>query len=102
MTERRRVRPRAEREVRAAGADPAGLAVAFLNALILLHEDDGFLAREIAVTTRGRPPTSVVACVRGEPFDAMRHAVRTEVKAATLHDASFDAARGRARVIVDI
>lgn len=101
MIDLRRVRPREERRVSARANDPAELVVAFLNELILLAED-GFLAREIRATTAGEPVTSVEAIVRGEPFDAARHTSRTEVKAVTLHDLSFDPARGRARVIVDI
>jgi len=102
MTDLRRVRPREERRVRASASDPAELVVAFLNELLILYADDGFLARRIRATTRGQPPRTVEAVVQGEPFDADRHAARTEVKAVTLHDLSFDPVRGRARVIVDI
>jgi len=102
MTDLRRVRPRSERTVRASAADPAGLVVAFLNALLVAHSDDGFLARRISARTGGSPPTSVTARVVGESFSSDRHPARTEVKAATFHGLVFDPTRGRARVIVDI
>jgi SHS2 domain-containing protein len=88
--------------VSASGRDAPDLVVAFLSELILLHESEGFLVRSIEARTLGSPPTSVIAAVHGEPFDPTRHAARTEVKAATLHDLVFDPARGTARVIVDI
>ncbi len=102
MTDRARVRPRLERAVSASGEDPAELVVAFLGELLLLHETEGFLAREIRARPVGDPPTAVVASVSGEPFEAGRHAARTAVKAVTLHGLTIDFALGRARVIVDI
>ncbi len=102
VTDRTKVRPREVRTVSASASDPASLAVAFLNQLILASAEDGFLGRTIVARTIGHPPTAVLAEVAGEPFDAARHTSGVEVKAATLHDAVFDAARGRARVIVDI
>jgi SHS2 domain-containing protein len=102
MTDLRRVRPRTERAVSATGADPTSLVVGFLSELLLIHERDGFLVREIEVRPVGQPPTALLASVRGEPFDRARHAVGTEVKAITFHALSFDPEHGRARVIVDI
>ncbi len=102
MTDLRTVRPREERAVSASGLDATELVVAYLTELILVHETDGFLVREIRARAVGAPPTAVVAALRGETFDAARHPSRTEVKAATFHHLVFDPARGRARVIVDI
>lgn len=102
MTDLRRVRAREERAVSASGDDPTSLVVRFLNELLLLHEQDGFLVREIEVRPMGHPPTALLASVRGEPFDRARHPVGTEVKAVTFHELTFDPERGRARVIVDI
>ncbi len=102
MTDRRRVRAREERSVRASGDDLPALVVSFLSELLLLEETDGFLVRDVRVRTEGRPPTSLVATVAGERFDPARHTSRTEVKAVTFHGLVFDPVRGRARVIVDI
>jgi SHS2 domain-containing protein len=102
MTDLRRVRPREDRALSASGSDPTALVVNFLSELLKLHEQDGFLVREIEVRPMGQPPTALLASVRGEPFDRARHPVGTEVKAVTFHALAFDPERGRARVIVDI
>jgi SHS2 domain-containing protein len=102
MTDLRRVRPRLERAVSASGSDPTSLVAAYLNALVLLQQTEGFVAREIRAHPVGDPPTAIVARLSGEPFDRARHPVRTEVKAVTLHGLTIDLAAGRARVIVDI
>lgn len=102
MTDVRKVRPRDERAIQASGPDPAGLVVAFLTQLITLHAVEGFLAREIRCQPVGTPPTSLLAQLRGEPFDPPRHSRHFEVKAATFHQLLIDLDRHRARVIVDI
>ena len=102
MTDLRKVRPREERAVSASGEDPTELVVAYLTELLVLEQTDRFLGRAIHARPVGDPPTAIVASVSGERFDPVRHTARTEVKAVTLHDLVFDAARGRARVIVDI
>ncbi|HEY6239106.1 MAG TPA: archease [Thermoplasmata archaeon] len=102
MTDLRKVRPRSERTVSASGSDPVGLAVAFLNALLVLQQTEGFLVGELHARPVGSPPTAILATAYGEPFDPARHSRRIEVKAVTMHQASVDLARGRARVIVDI
>ena len=101
-TDLRKVRPSEERTVTASAADPSELVVAYLGQLLLLQQVDGFLVRSIHARALGDPPTSVLAVVRGEPYDPDRHPQRIEVKAITLHRLLFDPARGRARVIVDI
>jgi SHS2 domain-containing protein len=102
MTDLRKVRRREERAVSASGADPTELVVAFLTELIVLEQTEGFVGRDIRARPVGDPPTAIVASVSGERFDPDRHTSRTEVKAVTLHGLVFDAAHGRARVIVDI
>jgi SHS2 domain-containing protein len=102
VTDLRKVRPTEERTVAASAADPESLVVAYLGQLLLLQQVEGFLVRTIHARALGTPPTSVLATVRGEPFEAGRHPQRIEVKAITLHRLVFDPTRGRARVIVDI
>ncbi len=102
ITDLRTVRPREERVVAATGVDLQDLSVDYLSRLLLLQQEEGFLAREIRVTLSGSPPTGLTAVVLGEPMDPDRHPRRIEVKAITLHQLSVDLARGRARVIVDI
>ncbi|HZY69853.1 MAG TPA: archease [Thermoplasmata archaeon] len=101
-TDLRKVRPLEERAIAASAGDPAALAVAFLGELIVLHDAENFLAREMEVKLVGSPPTAALATVRGERFDPSRHSQKIQVKAATLHDLEVDLVHGRARVIVDI
>jgi SHS2 domain-containing protein len=98
----RGVHPRQERRVRASGVDPASLLVAYLGELILLEQEEGFLVRDLTVELEGRPPTSLRATARGEPYEPGRHHRRKEVKAVTLHRLQLDLSAGRGRVIVDI
>ncbi|MCI4345082.1 MAG: archease [Thermoplasmata archaeon] len=102
MTDLRTIRPTESRPVAASGADPPGLLVAYLNALVTLHDTEGFVAREVEVRLVGSPPSGLVASLRGEPFDPTRHPSHQQVKAVTWHDLQLDLARGRGRVIVDI
>ncbi|MHB1931610.1 MAG: archease [Thermoplasmata archaeon] len=102
ITDRRTVRDREERRVRAEAADLPGLVVGFLGELLVGQQVEGFLARRIEITFAPGPPPSVDARLFGEPFDPARHPAKVEVKAITFHRLEFDPARGRARVIVDI
>jgi SHS2 domain-containing protein len=102
ITDLRSVRPLEPRVVRASATDASALVVAWLGELLLLQQTEGFLVREIRAKLVGSPPTSLLATVRGEPFDSERHSRGTEVKAITFHAMQLDLTRGRARVIVDI
>ena len=102
MTDLRKVRPTEDRTVTASGGDVEQLTVAYLSQLLLLEQEEGFLVREISARAIGRPPTSILATVRGEAFDAARHPRRVEVKAITMHRLTVDLVDRRARVIVDI
>ena len=102
MTDLRKVRPIEQRLVSASGTDPSWLVVAFLNALLLLEESEGFLARSVTARTVGSPPTAVLATVSGERVDPSRHSRRIEVKAATFHRLAVAFDPPRARVILDI
>lgn len=100
MTDLRSVRPREVRKVVRSAAEPVGLAVSFLSELLLLFHTEGFVARRVRV--RLGPGGRLSARLEGEVFDAQRHARRIEVKAITLHRASVEPEKGRARLIVDI
>ncbi|MGI0130666.1 MAG: archease [Thermoplasmata archaeon] len=102
MTDLRKVRPRESRNVEASGEDLTSLVVAYLGALLLLEQDDGFVGRSIHARTLGDPPTAVLATVNGERLDPARHVLRKEVKAVTLHQLSVGLNPPSARVILDI
>jgi SHS2 domain-containing protein len=101
-TELTAIEPRERRELMEVGQDPVGLAVAFVGHLVTLFQTDGFLARTVRVELGGPRGLTLIATLEGEPFDPERHPPKVEVKAVTLHEASFDAEAGEARLVVDI
>jgi SHS2 domain-containing protein len=66
--------------------DLEALLVDFLNELIFLFDTRRFLAArlDVARLDAGKP-ARLAGTLQGEPLDAARHAVRTEIKAATFH-----------------
>lgn len=102
VTDLRTVRPAETREVRAEGHDAATLVASFLNALLVLHDTEGFVVREARARLAGDPPVRVTATLRGEPIDPERHPRGFEVKAVTLHRLRVSWDPPRARVILDI
>jgi SHS2 domain-containing protein len=87
MTDRRYLRRRATRTVCLTGDDRETLLVDWLNHLLYLFDQDGFLGRDFQVeslTSEG-----LEARVTGENFDPARHPALTGVKAATFHQLSI-------------
>jgi protein archease len=83
----------------------ADLAVAFVNELIFLFDTQRFLPVEGTLEVSKGPDGHVArGTLKGEAFDPERHALGTEVKAATLHDALLvkDKRSARARVLLDL
>jgi SHS2 domain-containing protein len=64
--------------------DDENLMVRWLSELIFLRESEGILVRGIDVVRFDG--SRVEAKLEGERFDPARHAVRTDIKAATYHD----------------
>lgn len=77
------VQPRETRKVEVEGTDLDDLLLRWLSELNFVHLVDHYLfARfEISEMTNMR----LAATVRGEPIDARRHTVFTEIKAVTYH-----------------
>lgn len=100
------IRATEQRGIRAkASGDLAALAVAFVDELIFLFGTEGFLPAGGALRVASRGGThQVEGELRGERFDPARHALGTEVKAATWHEAVLEGrgGRARARVLVDL
>ena len=87
MTDLDSVRPSAARRIACDGRDIEDLLVVWLNELIGVAAIEGlFFSRfDVADLTE----TRIVAEAIGEPIDPARHALRTEVKAATYHRLSI-------------
>ena len=82
------------------------LLVDFLQELLFRFEVRGFLASDAQLRLRqgdnGR--FELAGVIRGEPFEAKRHAVKLPIKAVTYHELAFEPVRDGffARVIFDV
>ncbi|MGE5699322.1 MAG: archease [Deltaproteobacteria bacterium] len=101
ITDRRRIRAKETRTIEVAGNDLEERLFILLREALLLFSADRFLIR----SARGRMKASGVTMeVRGEAYDASRHAVFREIKAVTAHGISVERKAGRfvARFVVDV
>ena len=102
MTDAERIEPRISRDLTVEAMDLEDLMVRWLGELLYAYDTDRFLTVNAAFHTL--EPTRLQATVRGEPFDAVRHPIDTEIKAVTYHQIAvecFDSG-WQARVIFDI
>jgi SHS2 domain-containing protein len=72
-----------KREVRVRSEDVEALAVDFLGAVLNLIQAERFVVARVSV--KDVSERSVLAEALGEPYDARRHDLSTEVKAVTYH-----------------
>jgi SHS2 domain-containing protein len=87
--------------IRARDADLENMMVRWLTELLYVFESERLLLSGFVVTKL--TSDTLEAEVVGEQFDADRHALKTEIKAATYHDLAVDQIRGvwSIRVIFD-
>lgn len=85
ITDLKSVDPADKYQVACEGISLEGLLVAWLNELIYLHDANEVLFKRFEVTYFDGRKMEVEAW--GEPIDPDRHALGTEVKAATYHRA---------------
>jgi SHS2 domain-containing protein len=102
LTDRRYLRRRASRTVRLTAGDREALLVDWLNHLLYLFDQDGFLGRDFQVELL--TPERLEARVTGESFDPARHPALTGVKAATFHQLSIVSVKDgwEATVVLDL
>jgi SHS2 domain-containing protein len=100
--DRAAVRPHERRELVIEGANLEERLVRWLQDVYLLLESELWLARQATdVATAG---DEVRGVLWGEPFDAQRHTLHTEIKAITYHGLEIvhDDDRWRTTVVVDV
>ena len=83
ITDRRCLRQKESRDIKAEAPDREALLVTWLNHLLYLYDVDGFLGREFEILEL--TDETLTARARGEAFDPERHVAKTAVKAATYH-----------------
>ena len=84
MVDRRTVRPRVRRRVNIRTGDIDGLLYDFLTQVIVMKDVESLLFRkfEPRISSDWR---SLVCQMSGEPIDRVRHRLRNDVKAVTMH-----------------
>ena len=93
------------REVRLAEPDLELLLLAFLNELVYLRDAEGLLLRARRIDVQEGPDGAELrAELAGETLDRDRHALASEVKAATAHGlrVAREAGAWRVRVTLDV
>ena len=87
--------------VRARDADLENMMVRWLTELLYVFESEGLLLMYFDI--RKLTSDLIEAGVAGEPYDPVRHALKTELKAVTYHDLAVDQSDGVwfVRVIFD-
>lgn len=100
--DRAAVRPQEQRALAITGANPEERLVRWLQDAYLLLESELWLAADaIDVAIEGDRVSGVL---RGEPYDADRHTLHTEIKAITYHGLAVehDGELWHTQVVVDV
>ncbi len=102
VVDRRSLRAVESRTVTAEAMDWTDLMINWLREVLYLMNGEQWLVKEAAVETLSE--TRLSARLAGESFDPARHALKSEIKAVTYHQARVDHQGGlwRARVILDL
>jgi SHS2 domain-containing protein len=82
-------------EVQVLAEDSEFLLYNWLSELIYRFDGEGWLFSEFTVSSMGRVggQEMLKAELRGEPYDATRHEIKTYIKAITLHQLKIDVTR---------
>jgi len=91
------------RKMQLKAPDSERLLYDFLTELIVIKDVDSLLFKEVKVNI-GKDGRSMSASLEGEPIDRVRHALRNDVKAVTMHMFGIkqDGPIWRATVVLDI
>ena len=102
MTDAERIESRISRGLTVEAIDLEDLMVRWLGELLYAYDTDRFLTASAAF--HALEPTRLRATLHGEPFDAARHPIDTEIKAVTYHQIAVERldTGWQARVIFDI
>jgi SHS2 domain-containing protein len=96
------IRPQHTVMLSVSATDLEDLLVRWLGELLYLYDTQRLLCCIFTFATL--EPTRLTATVAGEPLDATRHPIDTEIKAVTYHQIAVEQVEGRwqARVIFDL
>ena len=102
ITDLRKVKRRVEKRIDIEGESLDRLMVDWLSELLYLHDVESLLFKGFEVESVGED--GLKAVVKGEPFQAGVHVIKTEVKAVTYHQIEVRQKNGRwrAQIIFDL
>lgn len=102
ITDPGQVKPTESFHFEVEGIDLEDLLINWLRELLYLHQVKRILLCEFHISEMDA--VHLKGTVRGEPFDAKRHEIKKEIKAATYHNIEVTENKGRwtARVIFDV
>ncbi len=101
MVDRRTLRARERRTVELEAGDLDRLLYDFLTELIVMKDVDSLLFKDYSVKVKDN---TLSASLQGERIDRVRHRLRNDVKAVTMHmfGVRREGRRWRATVVLDI
>ncbi len=103
MVDRNTLRPKIAREIAVASDDLDRLLYDFLTELIIIKDVDSLLFKEFKVIVDARK-SSLTCTMKGDVIDRVRHGLRNDVKAVTMHmfGITKKGRRWSATVVLDI
>lgn len=103
MVDPKTLRAKTSRSIQLESTDTEMLLYDFLTELIIIKDVDSLLFKEIKVSV-GKGGNSLSASLKGEPIDRVRHTLRNDVKAVTMHMFSIkkEGPLWKATVVLDI
>ena len=103
MVDPKTLRAKGTREISLKSDDPDRLLYDFLTELIVMKDVDSLLFLEIDVDVKSSG-TELSAVLTGEPIDRVRHTLRNDVKAVTMHMFGIrnEGQKWKATVVLDI
>jgi SHS2 domain-containing protein len=90
-----KIEPKSERTFTVIVRDPQILVHDFLGRLIYMFSTEQMLFSEFQLTLKEAIGYKLVVKAKGEKYDAKRHKLLKEVKAATYHDMKVDEEKGK-------
>jgi protein archease len=85
MVDRRSLRAKATREISVTADDLDRLLYDFLTELIIIKDVDSLLFKDFRVSIEGKKRPRLTCVTKGEAIDRVRHRLRNDVKAVTMH-----------------
>lgn len=103
MVDPKTLRANGTKEISLKSDDPDRLLYDFLTELIVIKDVDSLLFLEIDVDVKSSG-TELSAVLTGEPIDRVRHTLRNDVKAVTMHMFGIrnEGQKWKATVVLDI